>query len=451
MTNPGLLLPLRLAHVAANCPPLARQSLSMAIDSAKHGKNVTLYSNLLELATRLGFSDLAQPDQTYLTKQEEGNKRELSRLEGELRGYKNNLIRESMRMGQEDLAMHHLVTGGPLPNPNNPQTLSTAGYLSAYHGFTKMRDYCVTPTHVASMTLHLVYTALVQAVSAQQSATSPVLHFNSAMSASNRLRTVGVKEEEQVKLTPISCVTASIAQIGLGNFREAAAALLITPFDYTTQGVVHNRDWSKAVASGNDVAIYGGLCALATMTRDDLVNIVLGGQFRAFLELEPHMRKAISLYTTAKYQACLDTLRHYYADWKLDVFLARHVDRLFGRIREKSITAYFASFSEVSLASLASTFPPLSSAPDAMENELLAMIESGVLDARLDVVDGKLVAPRRETRGATQAEAKAAAEEVERTLLLRLSKVNMTLAGLEVPKLKGGGWGGQGLGVEERF
>ncbi|MFP3733087.1 hypothetical protein SB690_20215, partial [Bacillus sp. SIMBA_006] len=87
----------------------------------------------------LGYTDLATPDSAWLQKAEEGNKRELARLESELRGYKNNLIRESMRMGQEDLAMHHLLTGGPAPDPENPQAMS--GYLAAYQGFSKMRDY----------------------------------------------------------------------------------------------------------------------------------------------------------------------------------------------------------------------------------------------------------------------------------------------------------------------
>ena len=84
-----------------------------------------------------------------------------------------------------------------------------------------------------------------------------------------------------------------------------------------------------------------------------------------------------------------------------------------------------------------------------MEDEVLSMINDGMLDARLDVVNGILIAPKKEARGATHAGAKAAAEEVERTLLLRLHKVNMAVAGLEVPrpKITGSGWGGAGDGV----
>ena len=457
----GALLPLRLAHIATHCPPLARQSLSLAIAAAKKGKDVPLYSRLHDTASRLGMQDLAKVDQDWMSRQEEANRRELARLEGELKGYKNNLIRESIRMGQEDLANHLLATGGPVPDPTNPASHTTSGYHAAYQSYGKMRDYCTTPTHVASMTLRLLYTALLHAVAAQQQGSSPNLHLNSALTNAARLRTVGVKEEEMAKLTPLMHAATGLAHLGQGQYKEAATAFLATPFDYAAAGRVHGLDFTRAVASGNDIAIYGGLCALATMSRDALVTTVLGGPFRTFLELEPHMRKAISLYTTAKYAACLSTLRHYHADWSLDVFLGAgsaatqgvsHLDRLLAKIREKSITASFSSFSQVSLASLAATFPPASPSASpvaAMEEEVLSLIEAGTLDARLDVVNGILIAPQKEARGAALADARAAAEEVERALVLRLLRVNVALAGLEVPRASSSRGLGWGVGVGE--
>ena len=460
-TLAGPLLPYRLLHITLRCPPLARQSLVLALQAATKGSDTGLYTRIRAVAAELGLSDLTKDDPEWRSRQEEANRRELARLEGELKGYKNNLIRESIRMGQEDLANHLLLTGGPAPDPANASSATTSGYHAAYQAFGKMRDYCTTPTHVASMTLRLLFTSLVHAVAAQQSGASPVMHLNSTLTNASRLRTVGVKEEEMARLTPIMHVVTGIANFGVGAYKEAAIAFLAAPPEYATLGPVHAMDFPRMVASGNDVAIYGGLCALATMSRDQLVDVVLGGSFRAFLELEPHMRKAISLYTTAKYQACLATLRHYYSDWSLDGFLgaldatgASHVDKLFARIREKSITAYFSSFSQVSLASLASTFPPAAVAigvdpTAAMEDEVLSLIDSGALDARLDVVNGILIAPRKEARSQAHAEAKAAADEVERTLLLRLHKVNVSLAGLEVPRPKGTGWGagGEGNGI----
>lgn len=447
----GPLSPYRLAHVAVRCPSLARQALVLAIAQTKSGRNVQLWTRLTELAGNLGVAELAGgssvDDMDWATRKEEENRREQSRLESELRGYKNNLIRESIRMGQEDLARHLLLTGGPLPDPSVPQSANMSGYNAAYLAFGKMRDYCTTPSHMNGMHLRQLYTALVQAVSSQLNGSLASQQFQSALVNAQRLRGSGVKEEEQSKLTPISLVAAGVAHIGLGDYLQAANSFMAAPFTYHNLGPVHDYDFERTVANANDVAIYGGLCALATFSREGLNDVVLGGPFRQFLELEPHMRKAISLYTTAKYQACIDTLRRYYSDWNLDIFLGgnsqygSHVDRLFSLIRERSITAYFSSFSEVSLSSLASTFPPPSGATDSMESEILGMIQSGRLDARLDVVNDVLIAPQKDVRATTHQDAKRAAEEVERTLILRLHKVNMTLAGLEIPKNKGpAGW-----------
>ena len=169
----GPLQPLRLAHIAMHCPSLSHQALSIAIASAKAGKDVSLYRRLVIFASSLSLNDLATQDLEWTDRTEDANKRENARLEQELKGYKNNLIRESIRMGQEDLATHLLLTGGPAPQAasenEQPQSASNVGLNAAYGAFGKMRDFCTTPTHVASMTLRLLHTAIIQAVSALQS------------------------------------------------------------------------------------------------------------------------------------------------------------------------------------------------------------------------------------------------------------------------------------------
>jgi COP9 signalosome complex subunit 1 len=455
----GPLLPLRLAHVAANCPPLSRQALAIAIKSAKKGKDVAVYRRLVTIASQLDIKDLATPDSDWIDRTEDANKREGTRLEQELKGYKNNLIRESIRMGQEDLATHLLLTGGPAAQPTaeneQPQAAATVGLNAAYGAFGKMREYCTTATHTASMILRLLQTATIQAVSAQQSGTSGNSFLSTVHTNSNRLRNVGVKDEEMAKLTPVAYASSGVAHLGSGNYRDAAEAFLAVPFDLTLTGSVHNFNFTRSIASANDIAIYGGLTALATLDREALSTRVLGGSFRAFLELEPHMRKAISLFTTAKYRACLDTLQRYYSDWNLDFFLGAgigtargsHVDYLLARIRQKSIVSHLSSYSQISLASLAETFPPQLT----IEQELTTLIQASNLPFRLDAVSGTLVAPSTDTRTKTHADAAATANEVERTLLLRLQKVNVALAGLEVvPDKKGSSlgenWGGNGKG-----
>jgi COP9 signalosome complex subunit 1 len=114
-----------------------------------------------------------------------------------------------------------------------------------------------------------------------------------------------------------------------------------------------------------------------------------------------------------------------------------------------------ASYSQISLASLAETFPPPNAANGqapgaAIEKELISLIQSANLPFRLDAVSGTLVAPSTDSRTTTHADAVSTANEIERSLLLRLHRVNVTLAGLEVlPEKKtimSEGWVGNGKG-----
>ena len=413
----------------------------VALAEARRNGSVTLYAHLIDLAARLHLAEVAPPDHAWIKQQEDINKRELARLEGELRGYKNNLIRESMRIGQEEVALHHLRTGGP-SSPDDSSPATPSGFVAAARGFTAIRDYCSVPDHVAGMNLHSAYTSILQAVAAQQMGQNARTHWQSAAAHASRLYILGLRQEEQAELTPIVEVVTGIAALGEEAYSFAANEFIHLPSRYVNLGPIHGRDFARTVATGNDVAIYGGLCALATMSRDELLRKVLEGSFRTFLELEPHMRQAISLFTNAKYRACLDTLQRYSVDWNLDIYLGArragqsHVDRLLAMVRRESIVAHFSSFSAISLSSLASTFPPSPSCPIPTEEELLPLIHAGKLNARVDLVSRTLVAPERNPRMVTFANARAAADEVEKNLLLRLHQVNVALAGLDITRPK---------------
>jgi hypothetical protein len=55
---------------------------------------------------------------------------------------------------------------------------------------------------------------------------------------------------------------------------------------------------SRQVLSPADVALYGGLCALATFDRSELQSKVIGSiGFREFLELHPQVRRAAAKMT----------------------------------------------------------------------------------------------------------------------------------------------------------
>ena len=75
------------------------------------------------------------------------------------------------------------------------------------------------------------------------------------------------------------------------------------------------RDWRERlinigqIIAANDIAVYGGLCALATFDRDELKSKVIDNtNFRNYLELEPHIRELITSFYNSKYSTCLKIL-----------------------------------------------------------------------------------------------------------------------------------------------
>jgi COP9 signalosome complex subunit 1 len=161
----------------------------------------------------------------------------------------------------------------------------------------------------------------------------------------------------------------------LKHYQDAAKNFL--QVDFTLPSAQYNH-----IASPNDIAVYGGLLALATMERKELQTRVLENQsFRSFLENESHIRKAISLFVNGRYSNCLAILESVRNDYLLDIYLQRHVSALYSLIRNKCIVQYFIPFSCVTLESLNMAF---ASEGESVETELVSMIRAGTLKARLD-------------------------------------------------------------------
>jgi COP9 signalosome complex subunit 1 len=73
--------------------------LKAAIGEAKKGKDIRRYTDAVECLRIAGPSEPeAEFDRTWLDQTEKANKAETHRLELELKGYKNNLIKESIRV-----------------------------------------------------------------------------------------------------------------------------------------------------------------------------------------------------------------------------------------------------------------------------------------------------------------------------------------------------------------
>jgi COP9 signalosome complex subunit 1 len=317
----------------------------------------------------------------------------------------------------------------------------TGDYSNAQKAYMKMREHCTSNKHLADMTLRLVFVSIAQ---------------KSWLSVQTNLAKVDaaqLKGEEKTKLEPIVSVCNGLAAMCIGNFRDAASSFLGTSPAFLTAEPAANIVWQKEVLSGNDVAVYGGLCALASMDRSELQDKVLANNdFRNFLELEPHIRRAINLFCNSKYSACLEVLEGYRSDYLLDVYLSKVLGTIYSRIRTKSIVQYFIPFSCVTLDEMASKFPASGSL--MIEDELEELINNKTLDARIDLVDRLLISPPRNPRHDVHADALTMAETYDHTLRLRLTRLNMQAAGMEIrqdknsaDKMNSGMGEGVGAGV----
>jgi COP9 signalosome complex subunit 1 len=221
-----------------------------------------------------------------------------------------------------------------------------------------------------------------------------------------------------------------------GSYKDAAVSFINVGPGYMTPDAQAGIVFQRAVLTPNDVAVYGGLCALATMDRSELQRRVLeNSSFRQFLELEPHIRRAISLFCASKYTACMEILESYQVDYMLDYFLQNHFMRLYWMVRSKSIVQWFSAFSVVTLDELAKAFPATQGR--RIVDELVDMIRAGQLDARIDLVENLLICPNQDPRFAAMENALDIAKQAERSLRLKLHKVNMAAAGLELRPPKG--------------
>jgi COP9 signalosome complex subunit 1 len=78
------------------------EALKAAVAEAKSGKDIGRYHAAVEALHEVSPGDPdASPDVTWLAKMTRQVKTETDRLEAELKGYKNNLIKESIRVRLE--------------------------------------------------------------------------------------------------------------------------------------------------------------------------------------------------------------------------------------------------------------------------------------------------------------------------------------------------------------
>ena len=285
----------------------------------------------------------------------------------------------------------------------------------AAKAFNKEREYCQLPSHIAIMVSRLINVYVEQE------------SWLSVETNVQKLRALPQKPADSEKVEAKLSAALGLAELASGNFKKAAQTLLdCNPRMVQAKLDDPNSDEAyNEVMTPNDIATYGALCALASMDRNDLQTHVLdNSKFRNYLELEPHLRRAISSFVSGRYAACLETLQSYRTDYILDIYLSYHYDHLFSLIRNKAIVQYFVPFKTVTFKALAASF---NTGEDHMAAILAELIRSGSLNARLDMEHGLLKAYKVDERIEMYKKANSAVADFSKVLhqrALRMSAIN---------------------------
>ncbi|KAJ3020784.1 COP9 signalosome complex subunit 1 [Thoreauomyces humboldtii] len=340
----------RLVFIAERCPPLSIEAYRLALVEIRTDLNVGQYGKVLGKlnAALRDRNQLVEPvDEKWVSDSKHIYKERLERLERELKEYKVNLIKESIRMGHNDLGDHHY----------------NAGELDqALKCYMRTKDYCTFAKHVIEMNFNVAQVCLEM---------NNFAHVTTYITKAEN--TPEAVDPKHLTASKLKCMSGLVNLEG-GKYKRAA-------LDFLQVSFALGSEFSRVIAP-NDVAIYGGLCALATFDRVELKAKVFDNtEFRQYLELEPQIRELLQGFYHSKYSLCLEVLAKLKNDFHLDIWLHGHVDELYRKIRRKALVQYFHPFLAVDLKRMARAF---GTSVTELEEELRVLIVAKEINARID-------------------------------------------------------------------
>eukprot|EP00698_Gefionella_okellyi_P008790 TRINITY_DN219_c0_g1_i2.p1 TRINITY_DN219_c0_g1~~TRINITY_DN219_c0_g1_i2.p1 ORF type:complete len:424 (-),score=98.89 TRINITY_DN219_c0_g1_i2:68-1288(-) len=329
----------RLKYIGEHCKELSANVFKQCLEELKKTTNTGTYQEVCKAAN-------LPVDTAWVDAMDRKSQILLEKLEMELNGYKTNLVKESIRMGHNDLGDFQYERGD---------------LNSALKCYVRTRDYCTTPQHILDMCLKVVRVSIEMGNYA---------HVSSYVT----------KAESTPELTdPVTIAKLNVAA-GLSHLSNRKYLLAAKKFMAVTDdlGTTFNE-----ILSMNDVAIYGALCALATFDRQQLKDQVIdnNGAFKNLLELVPAVREMIGDFYNSRYAQCFTFIDKLKNDIQLDVFLSPHARTLLNEIRHKALIQYFTPYQSADIKQMASAF---NTTVQGMERELALLIMDGQIHARID-------------------------------------------------------------------
>ncbi|XP_061359202.1 COP9 signalosome complex subunit 1-like [Gastrolobium bilobum] len=375
----------RLLFIADHCgdnSAVQLEALRMAYDEIKKGEDTQLLREVAhKIDCRLG-PDYAV-DGAWCDAVDRRAELKKEKLDNELNAYRTNLIKESIRMGYNDFGDFYYAHGQ---------------LGDAFKSFARTRDYCTTSKHI----IHMCMNAILVSIEMGQ-----FPHVTSYVGKAEQTP----EALDQITVAKLRCA-AGLSNLVAKKYKLAARKFLET-------GPELGSHYNEVIAP-QDVATYGGLCALATFDRTELKSKVIDNtHFRNFLELVPEVRELINDFYSSHYASCLEYLGKLKENLLLDIHLHDHVETLYDLIRHKALIQYTHPFVSVDLHMMANAFK---TTVTGLEKELEALITDNQIQARIDSHNKILYARHADQRNATFQRALETGREFDgdvRSMLLR--------------------------------
>lgn len=408
----GLARLYRLLFIADHCPSLRLEAIKMAIHYVMaqtynvnmyqqlHKKLADLNTNapqqslLPDVASQSGGNSLDVPayDSVWVEQKTKKAALKLEKLDNDLKNSKSNSIKESIRRGHDDLGDHYLSCG------------ELANALKCY---SRARDYCTSGRHVINMCLNVIK------VSIYLQNWSHVLSYVSKAECTPEFTDTQNRDQNQATLTRLKCA-AGLAELATRKYKLAAKHFLQANFDHC--------DFPDMI-SCNNIAIYGGLCALATFDRQELQkNVISSASFKLFLELETQIRDVVFKFYESKYAQCLKLLNEMRDNLLLDIYLAPHVNKLYTQIRNRALIQYFSPYMSADMRKMSEAF---NCTVSELENEIMQLILDGQIQARIDSHNKILYAKDADQRSVTFEKAINTGKEFQRRTRMLILRTAM--------------------------
>ncbi|MQL88788.1 hypothetical protein Taro_021366 [Colocasia esculenta] len=277
-----------------------------------------------------------------------------------------NLIKESIRMGYNDFGDFYYAHGN---------------LGEAFKNYVRTRDYCTTSKHIIQMCLNVILVSI---------ELGQFMHVSNYVSKAEQTPDL----HDPITVAKLRCA-AGLAFLETKKYKLAARKFLET-------GPELGNNYSEVIAP-QDIAIYGGLCALASFDRTEL-------------------KASIYICAYSRYASCLEYLERLKGNLLLDIHLHDHVGTLYTEIRHKAIIQYTHPFISVDLNTMAGAFK---TSVAGLEKELEALITEDQIQARIDSHNKILYARHADQRNATFQRVLQTGIEFDRDVRAMLLRANL--------------------------